>query len=402
MVWIAGVLVILAAPVVMVGIPYGIYAAIRKQTKKENEKIKARVAKENQAKVDEAKEKAKQMTESKSDSLTFYEFNIDGTPIEKPALMNLSVSQSAHVTPENSTIFKGRVRVKDLKEGKTIEKDLYFYFPDLYVGAKKIPIKPNLSTTGHLVDEAPYLIRNSKDGKYYTTIVPMAECYTGIEFDFIKDSKVGPNLSRIEKSQQKLSDYISVELVRDHVDDFVPVNFNDPMQKKAYEDYLAERRQKDAREPGSVFKEVQGLIIKAGESLGISKGENPEKYTLPLEKLTEAFKSSPDASRVVDSKKPQQQQQGGNYYDQFRYIPRGSNYYRMGLYGISNGSGSLNSSAKSDNPYEYYDQFRYIPEGSVLDRYLDGTLPRVPHGSSPAHPSNPPHGHGGPHGGPRR
>jgi hypothetical protein len=62
----------------------------------------------------------------------------------------------------------------------------------------------------------------------------------------------------------------------------------------------------------------------------------------------------------------------------------------MGLYGINNGSNSLNSSAKSDDPYSYYRQFRYIPEGSVLDRIMDGNTPPIPHGTGP-------HGHGGPH-----
>ena len=372
---------------VVVGlVPALAYNAYKKSVKKKNQKIRENVEKENQEKVDEEVKRARQMTESKSDSLTFYEFDINGRPIENPSLMNLKVTQSAHVTPENSTIFKGKVRVVDLRNGGVeINKDMYFYFPDLYVGDKKIPVKPNLSTCGHLVDEAPYLIKSGKDGKYYTTIVPLAEAYSGIEFDFIKDSKVGPNLSKVEASQKKLSDYISVELVRDAADDFIPVDFSDPVQKKAYEDYLAGMRAKDAREKGSAFKEVQQLILKAGESLGISKGEDPEKYVTPLVEMTSSYQSAPDASMVVDSSTPQ-----NGYYNQFQYIPRGSNFYRMGLYGINNGSNSLNSSAQADDPYAFYKQFRYIPEGSVLDRIMDGNVQNPPHGTGPMGPR--PHG----------
>ena len=123
--------------------------------------------------------------------------------------------------------------------------------------------------------------------------------------------------------------------------------------------------------------------------MGISKGENPEKYVTPLVELTSSFQSAPDASMVVDSSAPQ-----NGYYNQFQYIPRGSNFYRMGLYGINNGSSSLNSSAQADDPYAFYRQFRYIPEGSVLDRIMDGNVQNPPHGTGPMGPRpHGPHGH---------
>ena len=64
-------IVFIIFPLVSVAVPLGVYLGAKKVVDITNKKDKEKIIKENERKVEEAMEKAKKMTESRANSLTF-------------------------------------------------------------------------------------------------------------------------------------------------------------------------------------------------------------------------------------------------------------------------------------------------------------------------------------------
>ena len=291
--------------------------------------------------------------------MTFFEFVKNPGEDFKPDLWDLEVSQDAITSPDNSKIFKGKIILRDDKGKVTEQKDTYFFLPNLYIGPSHSLVKPHLSDKGNVVDESPYLIRNGKDKKVYTPFIPLSEVYTGIEMDLLRNSKTSPYLFDPPADDKTLVDFVEIELERDEVEDYVPVNFKDPVQKAEYEAYIAEMKAMDENSKGSARDMIAGYLEKGVKALAKSKGKSGEGLKAFTRSLTSQIVSHGGVGfepvKVVSSKKVDASM--SQVYDISRLVGRTSSYSNMGLYGAS-GTGQTNTQgqSKASGAYDYYDR----------------------------------------------
>lgn len=301
----------------------------------------------------------KVINKKQSKKMTFFEFVKNPGEDFKPDLWELDVTQDAVTSPENSKIFKGKIMVRNESGMVVQERDTYFFLPNLYIGPSHSLVKPHLSDKGNVVDESPYLIRNGKDKKVYTPFIPLSEVYTGIEMDLLRNSKTSPYLFDPPADDKTLVDFVEIELERDEAEDYVPVNFKDPVQKAEYDAYIAEMKEMDERSKGSAKEHIVSFLKKGAENLAKVKGKSGDGLKAFTRSLTSQIVSHGGVGfepvKVVAAKKVATS--SAEFYEQMGFVPRTSSYSNMGLYGAS-GTGQTNTQgqSKASDAYDYYDR----------------------------------------------
>ncbi len=149
---------------------------------------------------------------------------------DKQDTKRIRVREETTFDLESDYLFKGIVKVK-MPDNTYTEDDIYLFQPRVY-GMNGVQIGPKVDKKGHIYDENRYLIRLSSDSPIYSGTVERREAFSGIRFDYVKDTS---------SLQDELSPYIEIVLKKDENGHFIPVDKTDKKEMDLFRKYAMER-----------------------------------------------------------------------------------------------------------------------------------------------------------------
>lgn len=150
-------------------------------------------------------------------------------------LFSMRLREEFQFDIDKDIVLKGTLRCKD-KVQNPVEMPIYLYQPRLFGSRpgtnEEVCIGPIKKSNGKLNKKYMYLVKKpGVANQTYYGYVPKAEISTGDEYDFDKDNDFNSNY--------RIFDYINITFDYDANGDILPVNLNDPAERKQVLDYIA-------------------------------------------------------------------------------------------------------------------------------------------------------------------